>query len=245
MRRLTTTRIGRMLLAALALALVFSAGSALIVAGSDQGTTFYACLKKNGMLQDVTTSGPPDCKSKNEQLVSWNAQGPQGLPGEPGPAGAQGEQGTQGEPGPQGEQGVQGEPGPQGLPGQPGPSGPPGPPGVPGPVGPPGQPGQPGPQGPPGAAGVSGVEFVTHQISVDQNVPWIIVLASCPAGKVALGGGYTHTPSPLIQVTASDPMIDPATRMPIGWRVVAEMNAEVGPEGGWFARSWAICANAS
>jgi hypothetical protein len=197
---------GRMLLAALALALVFSAGSALIAAGSDQGTTFYACLKTNGTLDDVNTSGPPDCKKKKEQLVSWNAQGPQGLPGEQGPTG---------------ESGAQGEPGPAGLPGP------------------------PGPQGPPGTTGVSDVEFVTQQSTVEQNTTVTNALARCPDGKVALGGGYTITPNPLIQVTNSEPMIDPASRLPIGWRVLARMYAEVGPEGGWFARAWAICANAS
>jgi hypothetical protein len=53
-------------------------------------------------------------------MIEWNAQGPQGEAGPPGP---QGEQGLQGERGPQGELGLQGERGDRGEVGPPGPSG--------------------------------------------------------------------------------------------------------------------------
>lgn len=55
------------------------------------------------------------------------ATGPQGPPGERGPAGPPGETGSQGERGPPGETGPKGE---QGIQGEIGPPGPPGPPGA-------------------------------------------------------------------------------------------------------------------
>jgi hypothetical protein len=101
-----------------------------------------------------------------------NGIGPQGDPGETGPAGQSAYQlalnsgyvGSQaawlaslvGPPGPQGDPGADSTvPGPQGPPGETGPEGPSGPQGadstVPGPQGPPGETGPPGPQGDPGA----------------------------------------------------------------------------------------------
>jgi len=80
--------------------------------------------KQNGKLRIVQNSG--ECK-KNEILVSWNKEGPQGEQGEQGPPGEQGLQGLQGPPGeqgPPGDQGIQGIQGLQGLQGERGERGP-------------------------------------------------------------------------------------------------------------------------
>ena len=79
-----------------------------------------ACIQKNGLVHFIGTGFKrSDCK-KNEQLVTWNAQGAPGPQGPVGPIGSQGPIGLQGEPGlvgPQGETGAIGSQGPQGEPG--------------------------------------------------------------------------------------------------------------------------------
>lgn len=94
-------------------------------------------------------------------------------------------------------------------------------------------------------AGISGIELVIHQNQMNQNAPFTIVNAVCPAGKVALGGGFSHTTSPLVQVTRSAPMVDSGTGLAKGWSVQVILSSEVGPEGGWYALAYATCANAS
>jgi hypothetical protein len=71
----------------------------------------------------------------------------------------------------------------------------PGPQGVPGPVGPAGPQGPTGPagaQGPAGPAGVSGYEIVGQPITFDAN-SIVGMAATCPPGKVVLGGGWRPT----------------------------------------------------
>ncbi len=109
------------------------------------------------------------------------ATGPQGPAG---PAGATGPQGPRGEPGPQGPIGPKGEPG---LAGQIGPMGPAGPQGEPGPAG---QIGPMGPAGPQGSSGVSGWQVpLGFEYYIDPGSAIVKQFASCPTGKVALGGG--------------------------------------------------------
>jgi hypothetical protein len=72
------------LLIALSVALLF-----LPLAGTAQ--VIHGCVKNNGSLRIVASSS--SC-SGNETPLSWNAQGPQGVPG------ADGEPGAQGPPGP-------------------------------------------------------------------------------------------------------------------------------------------------
>lgn len=108
MRYLRAGRIRHLVLSAVALALALSAGSGLVAYGSDQGQTYYACLRRNtGTLYSVTTSGPVKCHHRDVR-VQWNEQGPQGLQGEPGPMGPAGPQGEQGPPGPKGDAGPAG-----------------------------------------------------------------------------------------------------------------------------------------
>lgn len=77
--------------------------------------------------------------------------------------------------------------GPQGAPG---PQGPKGDTGAACPQGPKGDPGVTGPQGPPGANGVSGYQIVrSNRVDVQYNAQGYAV-ATCPAGKRAVGGGF-------------------------------------------------------
>ena len=67
-----------------------------------------------------------------------------------------------------------------------------GPQGVQGPVGPAGPQGPAGPagaQGPAGPAGVSGYEIVSQPVTFDANSV-VGIAATCPTGKVVLGGGW-------------------------------------------------------
>ena len=72
---------------------------------------------------------------------------------------------SQGDPGPIGLKGPQGDPGPQGPAGADGPQG------------------VPGPQGPAGDDGVSGWQIVLGPSGATSS-------ATCPSGKVVVGGGY-------------------------------------------------------
>ncbi len=128
----------RLLLVALPLALV--AGVALAAQPSGRrpsSAVINACVKKkDGRVRIVAAAA--SCR-RNEQAVSWNAQG---QPGPAGPAGASGHTGPTGPAGP---------PGPAGI------AGPKGDPGTPGAAGAAGRAGPTGPQGPAGA-GLSSLE---------------------------------------------------------------------------------------
>ena len=72
------------------------------------------CVTKDGVMHMIGSSFKrSDCK-KNEQLISFNAQGPKGDKGDTGPRGLKGETGATGA---QGIQGIVGPMGPQGIPG--------------------------------------------------------------------------------------------------------------------------------
>ena len=99
------------LLAAAALGLVVPAALATAAATRVHDDAINACVKKNGKLRVVGSTGA--CR-QNEQSLSWNVQGPAG---EAGPAGATGPAG------PAGPAGAAGPPGPPGAAGPPGPAG--------------------------------------------------------------------------------------------------------------------------
>jgi IPT/TIG domain len=106
-------------------------------------------------------------------------------------------------------------------------AGPQGPQGVAGPAGPKGDPGIPGSQGPAGPAGSSGVSGYESNFVV--NNPFNAVslaslpqqVATCSAGRVPLGGGYTLMGSgEKLTVVASEPFVGDAS----GWRVLVRNN---------------------
>ena len=113
----------RELVAALA-----GAAVVLVVAGSvawaaipGDGGVYTACmLKGKGTIRLIDKSLPPGnlmshCKPSTEVEVTWNQQGPQGLPGTQGVPGPKGDTGDKGDTGAQGPAGQQGQ---RGLPGQ-------------------------------------------------------------------------------------------------------------------------------
>jgi hypothetical protein len=82
----------------------FVFGTVLATAGTAVAVTvsapdpINACVsKKDGELRILDPG--KTCKTRSEDPLSWNVQGPQGLPGLPGTPGPQGSPGPQGEPG--------------------------------------------------------------------------------------------------------------------------------------------------
>jgi hypothetical protein len=73
-----------------------------------------------------------------------------------------------------------------------------------GPQGPAGAAGPAGPAGPQGAAGATGLQSVFTTSAVDSTATRTLT-ASCPSGKVALGGGVSATPlnTPGVAITTS------------------------------------------
>ena len=184
------------------------------------------CYAKDGSLRVIDAAAGAKCTSK-EKALTWNQTGPIGPQGFPGP---QGTPGPKGDPGPQGPQGIPGRAGVPGIPGLPGPTG---------------VPGLPGPQGPQGVPGLSGYEIVSSDSEFNSSTTKILSV-SCPAGKVALGGGAEIFPS------LNDPNRDAAPiviklsepepwGVPAGWVVLA---SEIAPYSfSWHMLVYATCAN--
>jgi Collagen triple helix repeat (20 copies) len=125
--------------------------------------------------------------------------------GKTGQTGATGAQGPQGPPGPQGQQGPQGATGQTGAQGQTGPQGPAGPTGATGPQGPAGPTGATGPQGPVGPAAATGYQQVVGTATATNSTSPETATASCPAGKIVVGGGGVLTAGARAALTQSQP----------------------------------------
>jgi hypothetical protein len=116
--RIISSTLGR------AAAIVGVGSVALVGVGLGSGAVFAAsapavysgCLSTGGQLSHVTMSPAKamTCASGSRR-ISWNQQGPGGLPGTTGAAGAQGPAGARGPAGAQGATGPQGPAGPQGA----------------------------------------------------------------------------------------------------------------------------------
>jgi hypothetical protein len=133
--------------------------------------------------------------------------------------------------------GPQGPTGPQGPVGPMGPTGPIGATGPAGPVGPMGPTGATGPQGVQGPAGVSGHERVEGPSTPTDSGAIKSASATCPAGKVLIGGGYALTETTAaITVQLNGPDIGQT------WTVQALRTS--GSED-WGLRAFALCAWAS
>ena len=127
--------------------------------------------------------------------------GPQGPKGDPG---AQGPKGDKGDPGAQGAKGDQGIQGTQGIQGQ---------------------------KGDKGDPGLSGYQRVYTGWATSNPTSYAVVIAKCPAGKKALGGGLDTTGLVSLTVEASYPDADDE------WKVYAFNIGGLG-----YVRGFAVCA---
>lgn len=197
---------------------------------------------RNGDLVGGVT-GPPGPEGP---VGPAGPPGPQGLPGPqgppggpPGPVGPAGPVGPQGPVGPTGLQGIQGPAGATGPIGPQGPAGPTGPPGIQGLTGATGPIGPIGLTGPQGPQGVSGWERVASDVPEATDEVTKSATASCPSGKVLIGGGYgiSNTIAPVwVRLNGPD-----TTTGAMAWSVVATRSS--GSET-WTLRAFAICASA-
>src|SRR6266540_2046284 len=196
-------------LAALGLLLVANLAATAFAHGNDSNE-IHACYGPGNDDLRIVQSGE-DCK-RNETHIVWNVMGPAGETGPQGPAGPRGPVGPEGPAGPagpagpQGPQGERGAIGPAGPAGAEGPAGPAGAEGPAGPVGPAGPAGLEGPRGPagPGLASLQVVEVISD---ADSQSPKLL-MADCPSGKQAIGGGAQIGGPDVVALTESDFNLD-------------------------------------
>ena len=227
-------------LAALGLLLVANlAASAL--ANGDESNQIHACYGPgNSELRLVHSS--EDCK-KNETYIGWNMTGPAGETGPQGPAGPRGPEGpagTAGLQGPQGDRGATGPAGPAGAEGPAGPRGAEGPAGPVGPAGPAGPAGLEGPRGPAGP-GLASLEVVEVISDADSQSPKLL-MADCPSGKQAVGGGAQIGGPDVVALTESDFNLD-ADGNRTGWLARATETQPTGTP--WALVVHVLCAEIS
>jgi len=110
--------------------------------------------------------------------------------------------------------------------------------GAQGPAGPAGAAGPAGPQGPAGPAGVSGLQKV-FETGVINSVATRSLTATCPAGRVAIGGGAAVVPANQADVALTASYLQSETT----WRGSARELDAVGAN--WSVNVVVICANAS
>lgn len=179
-------------------------GTSAPLAAQQGDPPILACVvPRSGTFYLVGRSATPAaCRSADHMLVQWNAVGPAGAPGSAGPPGPVGPQGpagpSTGVPGPAGPQGPSGPSGPVGAAG---PKGDAGSQGVAGPQGAAGVQGPVGPAGPPGSlagsGALSGFERVRQGWTLGGRPKGIYFLtATCPQGKIAIGGGMLSPATP-------------------------------------------------
>ncbi len=153
------------------------------VVGAQSAGQIRACANTSGLVKVI---GPGASCLPNETPLSWNIQGVPGPKGETGATGLRGETGATGPAGPQGETGATGLRGETGA---------------------------TGPAGPPGPTALTGwlPRVTSNQVFVNPGER-VEGTVTCPAGKVATGGGYIlnfPTVTGLV-VTASGPnFLDP------------------------------------
>jgi hypothetical protein len=123
----------------------------------------------------------------------------------------------------------------QGVPGPQGPTGPKGDPGATGPQ---------GPQGEPGAAGgLAGQELVRAQ-SGETSDRFKQVIADCPAGKLAVGGGAEVRNVDGSHVSIPEVVLDGSFPANVG-RWVGQAHAATPTDEDWTLAVTVICANAA
>jgi hypothetical protein len=193
--------------------LVGTIASAAGILNPIQNGVIYSCFNATSG-KDVRLIDPAKGCKKDEQLLTWNQQGPKGDKGDPGQQGSQGPKGDKGDKGDTGQQGSQG---PKGDKGDVGPQGLPGQQGAPGIQGPKGDQGDIGPQGP---AAASTISYVRNNTTVAGLITKE-VRTYCPAGKQPISGGYfiylDQNLQVNVRVSASQPVSDAYGNY---WRVV-------------------------
>lgn len=165
-------------------------GGGIAVAGAVSATpspsvVYSACVNKaTGVPYNITINGTPKCLP-HDTVISWNAQGPQGIQGVQGATGPKGATGARG---PAGATGPNGATGSRGATGASGPKGPTGPTGA---------------TGAPGAAGVlDGVTATsTTHVSLSSAFTQVTVMQTDP---VTVAGDYFISASILAVVGPSD-----------------------------------------
>lgn len=250
-------------IAALAAVLVVAVPAALAGSG-DQGrrlTGPFCIDKRTGVVHSVAARHA--CTSKQVRRVGFGVAGPAGPAGAPGAVGPQGPMGPRGPQGAQGAQGAAGATGATGAQGAAGPSG---------------EQGAQGPQGAPGLANVeaegpypgqtdlskfndqNGVQEGTNSSSTfagDGGASVQQAWVTCPAGKVAVGGGFSR----FVDVAEADNALNIVSSYPVqidngqvvynpiagdgagdyqpnGWMVEGYNNGTVA----LTVRPWVICA---
>jgi hypothetical protein len=240
-------KVTRGMVAILGLMVVANVATVAFAGVRQSGDVIHACYKTDGAGTLRLVSAPESCKS-NESPIDWNVVGPQGPPGPQGATGPQGPAGPRGEQGPQGERGLQGDPGAQGPAGPAGPAGSPGPQGPQGPSGPQGPQGSQGPQGlqgpegpqgPPGP-GLADLEVI-EELSDLNSSNTKVLLALCPAGMVAVGGGAGVGGPDEVALAGSDFYLDDVGNR-VGW--VARGVEAVPTSSPWILVAHALCAPA-
>ena len=213
----TVKHLGRAGLA-MALTLGFLVGiSAFAFAHGSEDNVIRACYRTERGSGQLRVVGPDQHCKKNETAIQWNMTGPQGPPGPQGPAGPAGPQG------PAGLKGDTGPAGPAGLNGDTGPAGPAGP---------------QGPQGPPGPdlQDLKVVEVLSDLNSDNTKT----VLALCPDGMQAIGGGAALSAPDNVAIQMTDFYLDGSGNR-AGWLARA---GEVYPTNmSWLLVVHALCAN--
>jgi hypothetical protein len=88
---------------------------------------------------------------------------------------------------------------------------------------------------------MAGLQWVTVSRTYGPLEYFTILDANCPAGKIAISGGFSKDYS--AQILMSSPILNSAN-VATGWRVHAEMPAfQAHLE--WTTVAYALCANAS
>ena len=179
--------------------LLLVGGIVAVASIPDSAGVIHGCYKtQNGQLRVIDTA--TDQCGPSETAISWSQtgpQGPQGPKGDTGATGPKGDTGATGATGPTGATGATGATGPKGDTGATGATGPTGATGATGATGPKGDTGDTGPAGPPGPTGT-----LTSQEVAGPSVTLCSIFditctnmrestATCPAGTVVTGGGYT------------------------------------------------------
>src|SRR5262245_51204926 len=104
MRRLSSSRVFRVLTLVGMLIVGFGAGAGYMAFASTTGDTYYACVTSKGDIYRVRVNAKYACLG-SDKSISWNQRG------QPGPVGPTGAQGPEGPEGPEGQAGQDGEAG--------------------------------------------------------------------------------------------------------------------------------------